>query len=441
MFHSLIRIISILILVVSATIVQAQTIRLDNPSFEDEPAAGSTPIGWRNCGNPGETPPDTQPNATFRVYKKAQKGDTYLGLVTRDTDTWESVGQSLETPLIGGECYDFSVYLARSESYLSRRRVDTVQTQFTQPIRLRIWGGNNYCDKRELLAETDVIEHTKWKEYDFKFKPRREYNFIMLEAFYMTPTLVAYNGNILVDNCSAITIASCGDDDPAIAQAKPKPRNENIAPKPKDKPKDRREKTKEKEKPKAKEKEKSETKPAVTGKIDLPKPVEKPIEKPKEELVEEVKKEEKKEDPTVKPKVKEKPTTPKITTIEKLDESDIEEGQIIRIDKLNFPANSSVITKSTYEVLDKIYDFLSRNGYIVVEIGGHTNNVPDDIYCDKLSRERAESVGAYLAEKGIDPKRITAKGYGKKQPIATNETLAGRKQNQRVEIKVISVGK
>jgi len=433
MLHLLIRIISIIILVVSATILQAQTIRLNNPSFEDEPAHSSTPQGWEDCGKPGETPPDTQPNAIFRVFTKAQKGNTYLGLVTRDTDTWEAVGQLLQVPLTGGECYDFSVHLARSDSYLSRGRMDTVQKQFTQPIRLRIWGGNNYCDKREMLAETDAVGHTKWKKYDFKLKPRREYNFIMLEAFYMTPTLVAYNGNLLIDNCSVITIASCGEDDPAIVQAETKPRKENVAPKPKKKPRKKEEKPKEK----PAEKEAPEVENALTEKIDLPEPVEKPVE---EEIV--VEQEDKAENLPVEPEVEveEKPVFPKVTTIEKLDENDIEEGQIIRINKLNFPANSSVITKSTYEVLDEIYGFLSRNSYIVIEIGGHTNNVPDDAYCNELSTARAESVATYLVEKGIDPKRITAKGYGKRKPIATNETLSGRRANQRVEIKVISVG-
>jgi len=237
MYKSLIIVNTIVALFMCTIQTTAQTIRLDNPSFEDEPASNTTPKGWFDCGKPGETPPDTQPHETFKVSKKAQQGNTYLGMVARDTDTWEAVAQLLEMPLSADECYDFSIHLARSESYLSHRKTDAVQIQFTQPIRLRIWGGNNYCDKSELLAETDVIEHTDWKKYSFKLKPFRECNFIMLEAFYMTPTLVAYNGNILMDNCSPITLAVCKDDEPliAIADATAQDRYVNIPPKPNEK--------------------------------------------------------------------------------------------------------------------------------------------------------------------------------------------------------------
>ena len=434
------------------TQVAAQIIRLNNPSFESEPASSIIPEGWFDCGKPGETPPDTQPHETFKVNKKAQKGSTYLGMVTRDTDTWEAVAQLLEVPLVGGECYDFSLHLARSASYLSHRKTDEVKIQFTQPIRLRIWGGNNYCDKRELLGETGIVEDTHWKKYDFKFKPIRDYNFIMLEAFYMTPTLVAYNGNILIDNCSPITLGSCKDDEPAIAYKETVDedrKNMNVPP-PRDKTKKKpvkdtssKEKTSKKEQPEIEEQliAKSEPQRPTKDIVKHPLSNEKPTETKEE-------KEEKKDnnsssavvDKTTTEDV-EKDKKPKVVTIDELDDIELEAGQIIRVNQLNFLANSSIIRESNYDVLEEVYDFLDRKSYISIEIGGHTNNVPDDAYCNKLSQERAESVARYLTEKGIDSKRITAKGYGKTQPIATNETLAGRRKNQRVEIKIISTGK
>jgi len=404
---------------------QAQTIKLDNPSFEGVPAASTTPEGWRDCGKLGETPPDTQPNGTFRVFKKAQQGATYLGLVTRDTDTWEAVGQLLETPLVDGECYDFSVHLARSESYLSRRKEDTMPIQFTQPIRLRIWGGNNYCDKRETLAETDVVEHTRWKKYNFKLKPRREYNFIVLEAFYMTPTLVAYNGNLLLDNCSPITLAVCKDDEPlvAIVEAPQQDRNVNIPP-------NLREKLEKPEKPEATKK--------TTAKVDVKKKepeVENPV-AATPSLPPPVKK---KEPKVEEPEVEKPPVTNLVPELK--DKKFIEEGRIIQVNSLRFPADSTVLTKTSYEVLEEVYYFLKQNENIVIEIGGHTNNIPPDDYCNKLSTDRAETVARYLIQKGILEERISAKGYGKTQPIASNKTLAGKNKNQRVEIKIISTGK
>ena len=186
--------------------IRAQTIQIKNPSFEDVPSVSTSPTCWIDCGFPGETPPDIQPDSTFKVNKYPLHGNTYLGMVTRDTETWEAVGQMLETPLLDGECYNFHVYLARSESYLSNTRDDTIKVQFTEPARLRIWGGNSYCDKKELLSETKLIEHTEWRGYWLKLKPNSNYSFIMLEAFYNSSNTIPYNGNLLIDNCF---IASC----------------------------------------------------------------------------------------------------------------------------------------------------------------------------------------------------------------------------------------
>ncbi|MGB1121726.1 MAG: OmpA family protein, partial [Saprospiraceae bacterium] len=58
--------------------------------------------------------------------------------------------------------------------------------------------------------------------------------------------------------------------------------------------------------------------------------------------------------------------------------------------------------------------------------------------CDRLSTSRAKAVVNYLTNKGIAPSRLSYKGYGKRKPITTNETKAGRAKNQRVEIKITS---
>jgi len=192
------------------SLVEAQRIELMNPSFEGTPAASTMPDGWYDCGAVGFSPPDIQPNLIFKVGKVAHEGETYVGMVTRDSNTWEAIGQKLYSPMEAGSCYDFSLYLARSESYLSATRTDhRVEVQFTQPVVFRIWAGNDYCDKRELLAETSAVEHTDWQPYKFKLKPTRNHNFVMLEVYYITPTLFAYNGNILMDNCSDLIFASC----------------------------------------------------------------------------------------------------------------------------------------------------------------------------------------------------------------------------------------
>lgn len=125
--------------------------------------------------------------------------------------------------------------------------------------------------------------------------------------------------------------------------------------------------------------------------------------------------------------------------LKSLDIATIAVGQTIRLDKLYFQADSSTIEPASYAVLEEMYAFLSENDKVVIEIGGHTNSLPEDAYCDKLSTERAQNVAQYLYDKGLPKSRISYKGYGKRQPIATNQTVDGRRKNQRVEIKIVSL--
>ena len=96
----------------------------------------------------------------------------------------------------------------------------------------------------------------------------------------------------------------------------------------------------------------------------------------------------------------------------------IKVGQTLRINNLFFQADSTDVVPESFTVLDEIYDFLAANPAVVIEIGGHTNNIPSHDYCDKLSTERAKSVAYYLYNKGISDNRIAYKGYGKRTPIA-----------------------
>ena len=88
--------------------------------------------------------------------------------------------------------------------------------------------------------------------------------------------------------------------------------------------------------------------------------------------------------------------------------------------------------------LDRIVQLLKENATLKIEIIGHTDNVGKSSDNLKLSASRAQSVVAYLAARGIDPGRLIAKGLGDTQPVASNNTEAGRSQNRRTELKVIS---
>jgi OOP family OmpA-OmpF porin len=75
---------------------------------------------------------------------------------------------------------------------------------------------------------------------------------------------------------------------------------------------------------------------------------------------------------------------------------------------------------------------------VVVEVAGHTDSVGSEEYNMGLSDRRANSVKDYLISQGITATRLTARGYGESQPVASNDTDAGRAQNRRVELIVLS---
>ncbi len=117
----------------------------------------------------------------------------------------------------------------------------------------------------------------------------------------------------------------------------------------------------------------------------------------------------------------------------------LNEGTTIRMKTLTFQADSTDLDERSFPVLDEVYFFLTENPGIVVEIGGHTNTVPEPEFCDWLSTERAKAVVEYLVEAGISPDRLTYKGYGKRKPLVRNDkyNMEARKRNQRVEIKIL----
>jgi len=159
----------LLVCLISAVKIQAQDrILLRNPSFEGPRGAGIEIPGWYNCGHASETPPDLQPGA-FGCKLEAIEGKSYIGMSARETGTWESICQKLAAPLQSGENYTFSLWLARSVKYLSGARGYTEPKNFTEPLRLRIWGGEGYCDRGELLAQTTPVENTDWMPFVFIF--------------------------------------------------------------------------------------------------------------------------------------------------------------------------------------------------------------------------------------------------------------------------------
>jgi len=117
----------------------------------------------------------------------------------------------------------------------------------------------------------------------------------------------------------------------------------------------------------------------------------------------------------------------------------IEVGAKVILRNIFFEFNKATLKPESYLELENVYNFLVNNPEVKLEISGHTDNVGNYEYNLKLSTARAKAVVDYLVSRGIDPQRLTYKGYAFTQPIAPNTTEEGRALNRRVEFKVIGI--
>jgi general secretion pathway protein A len=101
-----------------------------------------------------------------------------------------------------------------------------------------------------------------------------------------------------------------------------------------------------------------------------------------------------------------------------------------------FKHNSNELPDESFETLNQIADFLLYSPTAKVVITGYTDSSGNYTYNVSVSEFRANTIKTYLVGKGVDHKRITARGLGPKDPIASNSTLEGRKKNRRIEIEI-----
>ncbi len=100
-----------------------------------------------------------------------------------------------------------------------------------------------------------------------------------------------------------------------------------------------------------------------------------------------------------------------------------------------FATNSARISARDYNGLDVVANFLKKTpDTIKVRIEGHTDSTGRRAYNQTLSEKRAKAIANYFINKGIDPKRITTRGYGETRPIASNATEEGKAKNRRTEM-------
>ncbi|MCS6912037.1 MAG: OmpA family protein [Myxococcota bacterium] len=115
----------------------------------------------------------------------------------------------------------------------------------------------------------------------------------------------------------------------------------------------------------------------------------------------------------------------------------VTEGRIELKQRIYFATNKSAVARQSYPLLDEIADVLRKRPTMEILVEGHTDSRGGLAYNMRLSEARARAVRDYLVRAGVDPGRVTAKGYGPTRPVADNTTAAGREKNRRTEFVVI----
>ncbi|MBN3034209.1 MAG: hypothetical protein JW861_01370, partial [Bacteroidales bacterium] len=190
--------------------LSARSQYLENPSFEGEPAPNFPPPGWVICGI--YSTPDILPGV-WGVYLPPSDGVTYLGMTARPDYTNEDVQAHLITPLSMDSCYRIRIDLAYQQ---------WVNSTNMSPVILKIYGSNLYCNKSNLIWESNPVSNTEWETQEFLIKPDPyDYEYLLLETSWVsTPP---YWGYVLMDNIriettphvdlgNDTTIISCGND-------------------------------------------------------------------------------------------------------------------------------------------------------------------------------------------------------------------------------------
>lgn len=107
------------------------------------------------------------------------------------------------------------------------------------------------------------------------------------------------------------------------------------------------------------------------------------------------------------------------------------------LEGVTFETNSAVLTTTSRPVLDEVAKGLKVHHRLKVEVQGHTDSTGSAVYNMSLSQRRADAVRDYLVSQDVPAGQLSAKGYGKTQPVASNATAAGRAQNRRVVMHVL----
>jgi outer membrane protein OmpA-like peptidoglycan-associated protein len=113
-------------------------------------------------------------------------------------------------------------------------------------------------------------------------------------------------------------------------------------------------------------------------------------------------------------------------------------GMVLTLGDVLFDTGRAELKPGAMRTIDQLATFMKEDPERTVQIEGYTDSTGSDALNQALSERRAEAVRVALIDRGIDMRRIAARGFGKSNPVASNDTAAGRQQNRRVEVVISS---
>ena len=115
----------------------------------------------------------------------------------------------------------------------------------------------------------------------------------------------------------------------------------------------------------------------------------------------------------------------------------IKVGSNIALRNVFFNTGKWEVKDDSYAELSRLVSLMTDVLTLKIEISGHTDNIGAESFNELLSQRRADAVVNYLVGKGVDKKRLSAKGYGQSKPVDSNDTAEGRALNRRTEFEII----
>lgn len=115
----------------------------------------------------------------------------------------------------------------------------------------------------------------------------------------------------------------------------------------------------------------------------------------------------------------------------------IQVGETVVLNNIFFEYDKYDLLPESRVELNRLAELLNKNPELNIRIQGHTDSRGDEAYNQELSENRAKAVYDFLIQQGINPNRLSYKGYGESQPIADNDTEKGRAKNRRTAFEVV----